>query len=180
MRYADGGGLTAGDRARREAVRMEAAELFAAGVKAPEVAARLRVTPVSANRWRRAWDVGGTEALRSKGPASRCRLSEGQLARLEAELDAGPAAHGWAEDQRWSLARIALLISSMFHVRYSVPGVCLLLHRIGWSPQVPIHRAVKRDQGAITAWKDEQWPDIKEQRTTWAPSCASKTRPGRT
>ena len=44
MRYADGGGLTAEDRARREAVRVEAAELFTAGVLIPEAAVRWRVT----------------------------------------------------------------------------------------------------------------------------------------
>ncbi|WP_181383636.1 hypothetical protein [Streptomyces sp. NWU339] len=42
MRYSDGGGITARERARREALRMRAAELFAAGVTAPEVAERLR------------------------------------------------------------------------------------------------------------------------------------------
>jgi hypothetical protein len=30
-----------------------------------------------------------------------------QLDRLRAALDAGPAVHGWDEDQRWTLARVA-------------------------------------------------------------------------
>jgi hypothetical protein len=33
MRYADGGGLTAKGRARREAVRLKAAQMFAALIK---------------------------------------------------------------------------------------------------------------------------------------------------
>ncbi|MFH8517763.1 helix-turn-helix domain-containing protein [Streptomyces gelaticus] len=48
MRYADGGGLTAAGRERREVVRIQAAELFERGVKAPEVARQLRVSPKSA------------------------------------------------------------------------------------------------------------------------------------
>jgi putative transposase len=54
MRYADGGGLTAQGRRRREAVRLEAAEMFAAGLTPGQVATRLRVTPKSARTWRRA------------------------------------------------------------------------------------------------------------------------------
>ena len=43
------------------------------------------------------------EALRS-GPVSRERLSLQQWARLELELRKGPLTHGFANDQRWTLA----------------------------------------------------------------------------
>ncbi|MFI9630057.1 hypothetical protein [Streptomyces sp. NPDC052042] len=43
MRYADGGGLTAAGRERRESVRMQAAELFEQGIKPLEVAPRRKV-----------------------------------------------------------------------------------------------------------------------------------------
>ncbi|GAA0426281.1 hypothetical protein Acor_54910 [Acrocarpospora corrugata] len=69
MRYPDGGGLTAEGRAKREQVRFEAAELFAAGLTPPQVAHQLRVTRKSANLWHRAWKNGGKAALASKGPA---------------------------------------------------------------------------------------------------------------
>jgi putative transposase len=75
MRYADGGGVAAKERVRREALRIQAAELFATGAGALEVAKRLRVTPKSACQWRRDWAVGGTAALTSKGPGGqRCKL----------------------------------------------------------------------------------------------------------
>jgi predicted RNA polymerase sigma factor len=48
MRYPDGGGLSAAGRARREKVRLRAAERFAEGVTPPEVARRLRVSCNSA------------------------------------------------------------------------------------------------------------------------------------
>jgi hypothetical protein len=51
----DGGGLTAEERARREQVRLAAAELTETGVSDREVARRLRVSRMSANRWR--WDL---------------------------------------------------------------------------------------------------------------------------
>ena len=37
MRYADGGGLTAEQRKRREEVRMQAVDLFEEGVKVPRM-----------------------------------------------------------------------------------------------------------------------------------------------
>ncbi|WP_250285117.1 helix-turn-helix domain-containing protein, partial [Frankia sp. CiP1_Cm_nod2] len=130
MRYATGGGLTAADRARREGVRLAAAERFEWGWSCGQVAAELRVTERSVERWRKAWRAGGAEALRSTGPASRCRLDDDQLRALDAELDRGPAAHGWA-DQRWTLARVRELIVGKFGVEYTVPGVWLLLRRRG-------------------------------------------------
>ncbi|HEV7936265.1 MAG TPA: winged helix-turn-helix domain-containing protein [Actinomadura sp.] len=180
MRYSDGGGLSAEERARREQVRLAAAEMIEAGASDREVARRLRVTRMSANRWRRALAAGGREALASKGPGgARCKLSPAQLRALEMELDAGPAVHGWGEDQCWTLARIAAVVHRRFGVDYTLAGVDLLLHRIGWSVQVPARRATERDPARIAGWKDEQWPAIKRWRRTWAPGCASKTRPAR-
>ncbi|MEV0695721.1 helix-turn-helix domain-containing protein [Streptomyces sp. NPDC050388] len=95
MRYADGGGMTARERARREALRMRAAELFAAGVTAPEVAERLWVTPKSAYQWRRAWTACGTAAPASRGPGGQCcKLTPALCEKLAALLEQGPAAHG--------------------------------------------------------------------------------------
>jgi hypothetical protein len=71
----------------------------------PQVARRLRVTEKSVYAWRRVFVAGGPAALVWKRPGgSGCKLTEGQLAALEAALDAGPAAHGWVEDQRWAAA----------------------------------------------------------------------------
>lgn len=80
-------------------MRLEAAGLFAAGVRPPQAAKQLRVLRKSACAWHQAWSLAGTEALLSKGPGGRsCRLSDGHMQRLEAALDAGPAAYGWSED----------------------------------------------------------------------------------
>src|SRR5258708_31595025 len=67
MRYPDGGGLDAAERARREQVRLTAAELIEAGARDREGAGHLRVSRMSANRWRRALAAGGGAALASKG-----------------------------------------------------------------------------------------------------------------
>ena len=107
MRYPDGGGLTTAERARRERVRLAAAELIEQGASNKEIARRFRVSRMSVNRWRRALAAGGEAALASKGAGgARCKLTSAQLRELEAVLDAGPAACGYA-DQCWTLARIA-------------------------------------------------------------------------
>ncbi|MDQ0773950.1 transposase [Streptomyces aurantiacus] len=176
MRYPDGGGLTAEERDRREQVRLAAADLIEAGASDGEVARRFRVTRMSANRWRRALASGGRQALVSEGPGgARCKLDAGQLHGLEAVVEAGPGACGW-NDQCWTLARIAEVVRRRFGVEYTLAGLDLLLHRIGWSVQIPSRKATERDESRIAAWKDEQWPVIKRRRRTWAPGSASRTR----
>src|SRR6266540_44056 len=149
MRYPDGGGLSAQGRVRREAVRLQAAGWFAEGVSVPEVARRLRVSQTAVYGWRQRWRRGGEPALASKGPGgSRCRLDGSRLRRLADALHEGPAVHGFGEDQRWTLARVSDLIARMFRTRYTLRGTSYLLHRIGWSVQVPKHRPVERDEAA--------------------------------
>ena len=75
MRYAQRGGYTPAEQQRRERLRLEAAGRFARGDAISQIAHDLRVTEGSVRRWQRAWQDGGTEALRSKGPVSRERLS---------------------------------------------------------------------------------------------------------
>src|SRR5215467_1517073 len=178
MRYPDGGGLTAAERARREQVRLAAAGLIEAGASDREVAGRFRVTRMSANRWRRALAAGGRAALLSKGPGGGpCKLSPSQVRELEAVLQAGPAACGWDEDQCWTLARIAEVVRRRFTVDYTLAGLDLLLRRIGWSVQVPARQATERNEEQITAWREETWPVIKGRRRTWAPGWSSTTNP---
>jgi len=179
MRYPDGGGLDAAERARRDRVRLAAAEMIEAGASDREVAKRFRVSRMSVNRWRRALAAGGRAALASKGAAgARCKLTRGQLDELEAVLDAGPAACGYA-DQCWTLARIAEQARRRFGVEYTLAAMDVLLHRIGWSVQVPARRAAERDEARIARWREETWPVIKGRRRTWAPGSASKTSPAR-
>lgn len=134
MRYADGGGLTAKQRARREAVRMQAAELFVSGLPPAQVARWLRVTVKSASQW----TCGGTVALASTGASGQhCKLSRPQREKLTALLEGGPAAHGWDEDQVWTARRVKALIGRTFHITYSVSGATRLMRRLGFHLPAP-------------------------------------------
>ena len=180
MRYAQGGGPTPREQERRKRLRLEAADRFAWGEKTEVIAWDLRVTSRSVRRWRRAWEQGGADALRSKGPVSAERLSRIQWERLERELQRGPLAHGFDDQfQGWTLKRVKLLIGRMFHVGYTIQGVWKLLRRHGWSAQVPLRRAIERDEDAIEVWKTKVWPEVKEPRPAWAPTSVSRTRRAR-
>ncbi|WP_437036515.1 IS630 family transposase [Streptomyces caelestis] len=165
MRYADEGGLPPAGRRRRESVRMQAAEWFEQEIKPSEVARRLQVSVKSAYHWHQLWRDGGREALAFRGPGgSRCRLSPRCLEKLAAYLDEGPAAHGWVEDQVWTASRVTTLIGRKFHISYSVSGATRLMHRLGFSPQVPAPRVAERDEQAVTAWKEGTWAEVKGPR----------------
>lgn len=180
MRYSDSGGLSAHERAERERVRFEAIELLDQGVPPSRVAKRLRVTRKSVYEWRQRWQAGGSDALRSKGPGgSRCQLDDEQLQQLREELQRGPATHGWDDDQRWTAARVADLVRDLFRVSYTDRGMAYLLKRIGYTPQVPVHRAVERDEDAIETWVREVWPQVKARRRPRGPGSASRTNQAR-
>ncbi|MGW2207434.1 helix-turn-helix domain-containing protein, partial [Streptomyces sp. NPDC001774] len=93
--------------------RMQAADLFEQGMRQSRVAEVLGVTPQAVSLWRRAWAGGGREALLSRGPGGSSYLSAER--ELDSLLRAGPAVYGW-EDQRWTLARVGVLIEERFQV----------------------------------------------------------------
>jgi tRNA U34 5-methylaminomethyl-2-thiouridine-forming methyltransferase MnmC len=97
MRYAQGGGLTMRERARREALRLEAADLLTAGMTAEQVAAQLRVM---------VWDNDTThrDAQIKALIATRARLTVFYLPAYAPTLN--PAEGVWSALKR-SLANLA-------------------------------------------------------------------------
>ena len=158
-------------------MRLAAAAMYEHGVKPGQVAHELRVSMKSAYQWRRRWRAGGSAALTSKGPGGAvCRLGRAQLPRLRAAPDQGPAAWGRAEDQRWMLERVTTLIGRLFHVCYTLRGTSYLLHRIGYTPQVPVHRAAERNEAAIATWRDVIWAR-KPTTPAWSPPRTTSSMP---
>ncbi|WP_371784730.1 helix-turn-helix domain-containing protein [Streptosporangium subroseum] len=71
MRYSDRGGMSMRARAERERLRFVAADMFAGGMSAPQVARELSITRKPACAWRQAWEAGGKAAHRT------CSAAEG-------------------------------------------------------------------------------------------------------
>ena len=89
----------------------------------------------------------------------------------------GRAAAGYL-DQRWTLARVADQAWRRFGVEYTLAGMAVLLHRLGWSVQVPARRAAERDEEKVARWREGTWPVIEARRRTGRRS-AGKTSPAR-
>ena len=73
----------------------------------------------------------------------------------------GPEAYGFP-GEIWDCGRVVDVIAEEFGVTYSKSQVSRLLKRLGWTPQVPITRAIRRDEEAIERWRTESWPALKE------------------
>lgn len=155
---------------------MTAADMFAAGHDNSGVAKELRVSARSVQRWRRVWQAGGRPALQSRGSPGRPKLSEALFAVLEQELARGPAAHGWP-DQRWTLVRIKTLIGRRFHKTLTLSAIAEMLHRHGFSHQVPARRALERDEEKVTGWVKDTWPQVEAPRRRSTAGSSSRTRP---
>ena len=156
---------------------MRAVELFEAGMRQVDVVTGLGVSAQTASRWYHSWRTGGRDALVGAERLGRtARLSEQQLAEVQAALLAGPKAHGFATDL-WTLARIAQVIEQVTGVRYSPSQTWLILRqRLGWTRQRPARRASERDDAAIEAWATKDWPRIKKGLDEKARGSASRTK----
>lgn len=124
------------------------------------IADALDVSAPAVSHWLAAAEEGGPDALRSHPPAGRpCRLTAQQKHLIPEFLWHGAEAYGF-RGQVWTCARIARVIEDEFGVRYHKDHVGRLLKELQWAPQVPIKRAIQRDEKAIRCWRVEVWPEL--------------------
>jgi transposase len=146
-----------------EARRKIAARLFAQGKSLTEVAAAVGSSKSSASRWKQAWEQGGAEALRAKPhPGADPKLKPQQQRRLLAALKQGPRRFGYAPSG-WTGPLVRDLIQRLCGVQYHVDYIGPLLHKMGWSPQKPEHRARERNERAIARWRRHELPRLKKE-----------------
>src|SRR3954465_11035294 len=140
--------------------RFRALHLRREGWSRQDSAAALDVSPVSVSRWFARVREGGTEALRARpGPGSQPKLSPTQKRLIPEFLWHGAEAYGF-RGAVWTCARVAEVIREEFGVRYHKGHVGRLLQELRWTPQVPIRRAIQRDEDAIHPWRVEVWPEL--------------------
>jgi transposase len=140
---------------------MRAVQLKQQGWYQRDIADAFGVSEVSVSHWLARARAGGLAALRSRPGARHApKLSADQKCRIPEFLWHGPEAYGF-RGQVWTCARIARVIAEEFGVSYHKDHVSRLLRELHWTPQVPIRRAIQRDEGAIRQWRDEVWPELQ-------------------
>jgi transposase len=141
---------------------MRALDLARQGWKQRDIAVALDASEGAVSRWLAAARRGGPEALRSHpGPGPSAKLTPERFRLIPDLLWHGAEAYGFRGDV-WTCERVAGVIGEEFGVSYSKSQVSRLLNRLGWTPQVPITRAIQRDEEAIERWRVESWPALKE------------------
>jgi transposase len=151
-------------RAKREAIRLRAWELYENGWTQGEIAEVLGVVPSAVCKWVARGVDGGRDALLSRvAPGPVAKLTAEQKALIPSVLMRGAESFGYRGDL-WTRARIGEVIEREFGVRYSESQVARLLKEWGWSLQRPKRRASQRNEEAITAWQEQHWPEVKKKR----------------
>jgi transposase len=142
---------------------MRALDLEHGGWKQRAIAVALGVTEGAVSRWLAAARRGGPEALLSHpAPGPAPKLTTAQLRLIPDFLWHGPEAYGF-RGEVWTCDRVVEVLAEEFAVSYSKSQVSRLLKRLGWTPQVPITRAIQRDEPAIERWRVESWPALREE-----------------
>jgi transposase len=145
----------------REWRRLRALHLKQQGWYQRDIAEALGVSEVSVSRWLTRARDGGPQALWARpAPGHPPKLTADQKRRIPEFLWHGAEAYGF-RGEVWTCARIARVIEEELGVRYHPGHVSRLLRELRWTPQVPIRRALQRDEEAIRRWREEVWPDLQ-------------------
>ena len=142
--------------------RIRALELYRENWMQIDIAGALGVSRAAVCQWISSAHLGGREALRSRtGRGRRAKLTVVQLSQIPEFLWHGAEAYGFRGDV-WTCHRIAEVVREELGVAYHPGHVSRLLKQLGWTPQLPITRAIQRDEQAIQQWRQSVWPLLKE------------------
>lgn len=93
-------------------------------------------------------------------PGAPAKLSPDQKRWVPDFLWHGAEAYGF-RGELWTCPRVAAVLAEEFNVAYSRSQVARILKALHWTPQVPITRAIQRDEEAIERWAAEDWPRLQ-------------------
>jgi transposase len=133
------------------------------GWRQHDIALALDVTDGAVSQWMSVAARGGLRALAGRlRPGRPSRLTDQQRQRIPDLLWHGAEAYGFRSDL-WTCWRVVDVLEEEFQVQYSKSQVSRLLKALGWTPQVPLTRAIQRNEAAIARWQAKIWPQIQRQ-----------------
>jgi len=152
--------MSARDGDLREWRRLQALHLREQGWHRWDVADALSVTERSVSRWTAVARARGPKGLLSASiPGRPPALSPRQRQLIPEFLWHEAEAYGF-RGSVWTCGRIAKVIEEEFGIAYDKGHVSRLLRQLHWTPQLPIRRAIQRDERAIERWRSGTWPRL--------------------
>lgn len=175
MREDDGRKL---DHKTLEALRVRAVGQVEKGARVEDVAAALGLNRSSVFKWVAAYHAGGKKALRARPVPGRPPKLSGVQTEEIYQIVAGtnPDQHQ-LDFGLWTRDLVRQIIATRFGVELSLPSVGRLLHKLGMSPQRPLHRAWQSDSQAVAEWREQVYPPIAAEAKKKGAVIFSVTRP---
>jgi transposase len=145
----------------KEGRRLRALEVHEQGWAGSRIADALGVSRGAVSQWLTIARERGREGLRTRPRGRKARkLTTAQRAALPAVLAKGAEAYGFI-GAVWTTARVAAVIRREFGVRHHPTHVSRILKELRWTPQKPVKRSIKRDEAAVTAFREEREPALQ-------------------
>lgn len=145
----------------KEGRRLRALELHEQGWPGSRIAEALGVSRGAVSQWLTVARERGREGLRTQPRGRKARkLSAAQRAALPSLLAKGAEAYGFI-GAVWTSRRVATVIRREFGVGHHPAHVSRILKEIRWTPQKPVTRSIKRDEAAVTAFREEREPSLR-------------------
>ena len=140
---------------------MQAWRLKQLGWKQRDIAVALGASESAVSQWVAAARAGGTDGLLARpAPGRPAKVTPAQRRLIPDFLWHGPEAYGF-RGEVWTCGRVAQVLKEEWGVEYSPSHVSRILKGLGWTPQVPVTRAIQRDEAAIERWRAEVWPVLR-------------------
>jgi transposase len=145
----------------REQKRNAGYQLLQRGLSKAAVALALDVSWVTANRWSKQLEAKQTRKRDRQRVGRPKKLSRKQLTALKRILKKGALRYDYPTEL-WTLKRVGDVIEKEFGVKYNTTHVWRVLRSLGFSAQIPLLKAIERNEKAIREWIAVYWPQIVE------------------
>jgi transposase len=145
-------------------IRRQFARMLDDGVPAQSIMVALKLGRSTYFQWKRKYQEHGLNGLEVRPlPGAASKLTDQQTSQLRGWLVGRDPRQFQFDFALWTRRIVRDLIRQQFDVEMTPQGVGKLLHRLGLSPQRPLYRAYQQNPDAVQRWKQEEFPEIREQ-----------------
>lgn len=149
---------------RRLYERYQAIFLWLSGYQQKEIAAIIQRDVSTIRDYRKAYETGGISALQmGYSPGKPPKLSTEQRAILADMLATKtPVDMGFPATANWTLSLIVQWVEREWNISYSLRGMSIVLHHLGFSHTRPTYSLEKADPVKQKEFVEETFSDLKK------------------